>query len=161
MSSLRDEAHDGWLLYNSRWKFHQLAARQLLGQTVRYAEKAGCMARQSRTKSHLPVAPPTFQSNSGPEFEEDALAKTTLSCLLTFTISTVTFWSVPEYCVLFHYLLFFFIRGQLHQHQFVYNPIPTTYSTVHDCLQTIPPVLIRPEAEYFKINLIFRRRHEF
>ncbi len=40
------------LLYNSSWKFYQLAAGQLLpGQTVRYG-KAGGMDRPSRTKSH-------------------------------------------------------------------------------------------------------------
>jgi hypothetical protein len=44
MPSLRDLAHDGWLctfliLYNSRWKFQQLAAGQLLsGQPVRYGK---------------------------------------------------------------------------------------------------------------------------
>jgi hypothetical protein len=41
MPSLRAVAHDGWLctilLYSSSWKFHQLAAGQLLSeQPVRY-----------------------------------------------------------------------------------------------------------------------------
>jgi hypothetical protein len=43
MPYLRDVAHDGWLgiqlLYNNSWKFHQLAAMQLLsGQPVRYGK---------------------------------------------------------------------------------------------------------------------------
>jgi hypothetical protein len=44
MPSLRDVAHDGWLCtyvqYYSSWKFHQLAAGQLLsGQPVRYGKE--------------------------------------------------------------------------------------------------------------------------
>ncbi len=41
------------LLFNSSWKFHQLAAGQLQGN--RYGkEKVGDTARPPRTKSHLP-----------------------------------------------------------------------------------------------------------
>jgi hypothetical protein len=59
VSALCDVIHDGWLctvhlLCNSRRKFHQLAAGQLLSeQPVRY-RKAGGTARPSRTKSQLP-----------------------------------------------------------------------------------------------------------
>ncbi len=49
-------------LYNSSWKFHQLAAGKLLsGQPVRYG-KAGGTARSSQYKSHLPgLCPPPAQ----------------------------------------------------------------------------------------------------
>jgi hypothetical protein len=59
MPSLHGVAHDRCvhLLYNSSWKFYQLAAGQLLsGQPVRYGTtKAGGMARPSyiHTKPHL------------------------------------------------------------------------------------------------------------
>jgi hypothetical protein len=71
MSSLRDVAHDVYgcvhLLYNSGWKFHQLAAGQLLsGHPVHYG-RAGGMAFLSRTKSHLlGHSPPCSQPGRPP-----------------------------------------------------------------------------------------------
>ncbi len=54
------------LLYNSSWKFHQLAAGQLLsGQQVR-TEKAGGTARPSRTKSLLPGSLSSSQPGKPP-----------------------------------------------------------------------------------------------
>ncbi len=55
MPSLRGIAHDGWLCtyvqYYSSWKFHQLAAGQLLsGQSVRYGKER--RYGPSITKSH-------------------------------------------------------------------------------------------------------------
>ncbi len=54
------------LLYNSSWKFNQLAAGQLLsGQPVRYG-KAGSMDRPSQCKSHLPGHCPPAQLSRAP-----------------------------------------------------------------------------------------------
>jgi hypothetical protein len=68
MPSLRDKAHGGWLCtftkYNISWKFHQLAAEQLLsGQPV--TVRKGQAVRQVTYKLRLPGhSPPVSQASS-------------------------------------------------------------------------------------------------
>jgi len=54
------------LLYNSRWKIHQLSAGQLLLGNRYGTERAGDTARPSRTKPHLPGSLSSSQPGGPP-----------------------------------------------------------------------------------------------
>jgi hypothetical protein len=153
------------LLYNSRWKFHQLAAGQLLGKLVRY-EKGRRYGPSIAYKITPPGCTAHFSVDSGPELEEDALAiqiqrRHYIVFLLRQFLLLLLLWSFPGNFVLFDHLLFFYLRevtsaviNSLYCNTFWvlwFLQLTVLYFlySEHACLRTIPPFLIRSEAEYF------------